>query len=118
MSQEPEKKPKDDPVGTALLVIFGLIAAIVLLRFFGYLLSDGWSVASTAVPAGRVAFYIVLGFAVFLLGPWLMEHRYRTIGKVVIFCVAGVIGLTIITAIPSCNNDYSGNNGDLPYYRR
>lgn len=117
MSQEPEKKPKDDPVGMALLVIVGLIVAAVLVRFLGHLLSEGWSAASTEVPAGKIVFYIILGIAVFLLGPWLMDHGYRTLGKVVIFCVAGVVALTVIAAMPSCNNNTS-NSGDLPYYRR
>jgi hypothetical protein len=117
VSQEPEKKPKDDPVGMALLVIVGLIVAAVLVRFLGHLLSEGWSAASTEVPAGKIVFYIILGIAVFLLGPWLMDHGYRTLGKVVIFCVAGVVALTVIAAMPSCNNNTS-NSGDLPYYRR
>lgn len=116
MSQEPEKKTKDDPVGKALLVIVGLIAAAVLLRFLGHLLNDGWSAASTEVPAGKVLLYIILGIAVFLLGPWLMDHGHRTTGKVVTFCVAGVVVLTVIAAMPSCNDRNSDR--DLPYNRR
>ena len=117
MSQEPAKKPKDDPVGMALLVVVGLIAAAVLLRFFGHLLSDGWSAASTEVPAGKVVLYLILGIAVFLLGPWRMDRGYRTFGKVVIFGVAGVVAVTVIAAVPSCNNNIN-SGGDLPYYRR
>lgn len=89
----------------ALLVIFGLIAVALLVRFLGHLLSDGWSAASTEVPAGKVLIYIILGIAALLLGPLLMDHGHRTFGKIVIFCVASVAALTVIAAIPSCNNN-------------
>lgn len=118
MNQEPEKKPKDDPVGMTILIIVGVIAAAVLLRFLAHLLSDGWSAASTEVPAGKVVFYVVLGFTIFLLGPWLMDHGYRTIGKAVIFFVAGVVAVTFIAAMPSCSDDDAGSSDDLPYYRQ
>lgn len=102
----------------AILILVGVIAAAVLLRFLAHLLSDGWSAASTEVPAGKVVFYVVLGFIIFFLGPWLMDHGYRAIGKVVIVFVAGVAAVTFIAAMPSCNNDYAGSSDGLPYYRR
>jgi predicted tellurium resistance membrane protein TerC len=99
------------------LVVVGIIIAIILLRFLGHLLSDGWSAASTAIPGGKIIVYVILGLTIFLLGPWLMDRGYRTIGKIAIWLVAGMVGLTFIAIMPSCN-DQVNNSGDLPYYRR
>lgn len=113
MSLESDKKP--NPVGKILLVVVGIAIALILFNFLDHLLSDGWDAASKAVPAGKVLVFIILGIAVFLLGPSLMDQGYRATGMIVICLVAGIVGITFIAAMPSCSNP---NSSDLPYYRR
>ena len=117
MNQEPEKKSENSPLDTALLVIVGVVMAAVLMRFLVFVFSDGWSVASEKVPAGKVLTYVFLGITFLLSGPWLMDHGHRAIGKVMVWVAVAVVGFTLLAAIPSCNDDRYSDQPDLPYRR-
>lgn len=116
-NEEKERKPTTGVIGYIGMAFVVLALLGNILGFIKIFFEEGWSSASSKLPIGGLLVLGILGLSYLIAIPWLANHGYKSLAKAMAWVAAIVMGMLILSQLPSCGRSDTPAPTEF-YYRR